>query len=210
MCIDPILRLGWINSDKDLELARGLAEKADENAGTTQTEADTIAVFVEPILRGLGWNTLTWKEVSRDSRRRYSLGDIWLLAEKGAKIAVMIEVRQIGLKKLREKDHRQLAMYARSLVEAEEGEYNRKWRLDDGDGGVFLYGVLTNGEKWEVYDFGIQKAGASSFSPKLLYELDLAAAKEGLRELSSYIGKDVIESKVREFLHRGEHADSSS
>jgi hypothetical protein len=23
--------------------------------------------FVEPILRGLGWNTLTWKEVSRDS-----------------------------------------------------------------------------------------------------------------------------------------------
>lgn len=202
MCIDPILRLGWINSDKDLELARGLAEKADENAGTTQTEADTIAVFVEPILRGLGWNTLTWKEVSRDSRRRYSLGDIWLLAEKGAKIAVMIEVRQIGLKKLREKDHRQLAMYARSLVEAEEGEYNRKWRLDDGDGGVFLYGVLTNGEKWEVYDFGVQKAGtaAPSNSRNLLYECDLATDKEGLRKLSSFIGKDIIMRKVREFL----------
>lgn len=205
MCIDPILKLGWINSDQDPELARGLAEKAKENAGATQTEADTIAVFVEPILRGLGWNTLTWKEVSRDSRRRYSLGDMWLLAENGQKIAVMMEVRPIGLRKLRDKDHRQLTVYARGLVEAEEGEYNRKWRLDDG-GRVFLYGVLTTGDKWEVYDFGIQKAGPSAFSPKLLYVLDLATAKEGLRELAFYIGKGAIESKVRAFLHRGEPA----
>jgi hypothetical protein len=156
MRIDPILELGWINSDKSLELARGLAEKAAENAGATQTEADTLAVFVEPILRGLGWNTLTWKEVSRDSRRRYCLGDIWLLAESGTKIAVIIEVKQIGLQNFREKDHRQLVMDARSLAEAEEGEpaNNRNWRLDDGAGRVFLHGVLTNGEKWEVYDFG--------------------------------------------------------
>ena len=202
MGIDPILKLGWINSDQDLKLACGLAEKAQKNAGATQTEADTIAVFVEPILRGLGWDTLTWTEVSRDSRRRYSLGDMWLLAEKGRKIAVMIEVRHIGLRRLREKDRRQLAVYARSLVETEEGEHNRKWRLDDGADRVFLYGVLTTGEKWEVYDFGIQKAGtaAPSNSRKLLCECDLATDKEGLKELSSYIGKDTIMSKVREFL----------
>ncbi|MGA3328857.1 MAG: hypothetical protein ABSF45_30775 [Terriglobia bacterium] len=202
MGIDPILKLGWVNSDQDLKLACGLAEKAQKNAGATQTEADTIAVFVEPILRGLGWDTLAWTEVSRDSRRRYSLADMWLLAEKGQKIAVMIEVRDIGLRKLREKDRRQLAVYARSLVETEEGEHNRKWRLDDGAGRVFLYAVLTNGEKWEVYDFGVQKAGtaAPSNSRNLLYECDLATDKEGLRKLSSFIGKDIIMRKVREFL----------
>jgi hypothetical protein len=209
MGIDSILKLGWINSGQDPELARGLAEKAKENGETIQTEADTIAVFVEPILRGLGWNTLTWKEVSRDSRRRYSLGDMWLLAEDGRKIAVMIEVRPLGLRKLREKDRKQLAVYARGLVETEEREYNRKWRLDDGSGRVFLYGVLTTGDKWEVYDFGIEKTGPAAFSPKLLYALDLATAKEGLRELASYIGKDAIGSKVREFLHRGEPAGTS-
>jgi hypothetical protein len=140
------------------------------------------------------------------------LGDIWLLAEEGAKIAVMIEVRQIGLPTLREKDRRQLTLYARSLVEVEEGEHNRKWRLDDGGDRVFLYAVLTNGEKWEVYDFGIQKAGtpAPSTSRSLLYEFDLATVKDGLRKLSSFIGKDIIEGKVREFLRQGCRADSSS
>ena len=209
MGIDPILKLGWINSDQDQELARALGQKAEENAGATQTDADTIAVFVEPILRGLGWNTLSWKEVSRDLRRRYSLGDIWLLAEKGQKIAVIMEVKQIGQRKIREKDHRQMALCARSLVEAEEGEIHRKWRLDGRDGRVFLYGVLTTGQKWEVYDFGIQKAGADApaMSGKLLYKVDLATVQDGLRELASYIGKDAIENKVREI--RGEHPDSS-
>ena len=93
MGIDPILKLGWINSDRDLALARRLAERAEENGVTTQTEADTNALFVEPILRGLGWDTLDWKEVSRDGRRRYSLGDIWLLVEEGQKIECIGESR---------------------------------------------------------------------------------------------------------------------
>jgi hypothetical protein len=71
MCIDPILKLGWINSEEGPALARRLADKGEQNAGTTQSEADTIAIFVEPVLRGLGWDTLTWAEVSRESRREY-------------------------------------------------------------------------------------------------------------------------------------------
>ncbi len=215
MCIDPVLKLGWINSGEGLALARRLADKAEKNARTTQSEADTVAVFVEPILRGLGWDTLTWAEVSRESRRKYPLGDLWLLAKKGTKIAVIIEVKQIGLPTFTETDRMQLEVYARKLVEAKEGptdpENNWKRRLEDG-GRVFLHGVLTNGQKWEIYEFRTQKADteAPSISRKLLYKFDLATAKEGLTELSSYIGKDAIESKVREFLLRGDCADSGS
>lgn len=204
MRIDPILELGWISLDKDLKLARQLAAKAENYGKETQSQDDTEAIFVEPILRGLGWDTLTTKEVSRECQRSFPLGDLWLRAEDGSKIAVIVEVQPISLRNFREKDRRKLELYARGLVEAEEGEpeNNAKWRLEGGDGRIFLYGVLTNGGKWEIYDFGIQKAdkAASAISRKFLYEFDLATIKGGWRELSSFIGKDEIKRKVREFL----------
>jgi hypothetical protein len=207
MRIDPILELGWINLDKDQELTRQLAAKVESYVKENQSQADTRAIFVEPILRGLGWDTLTTKEVSREGQRSYPLGDLWLLAENGSKIAVIIDVKPLTHRNFRERDRRQLEVAVRSLVEAEEGEpeNNRKWRLDDGNGKVLLYGILTNGAKWEIYDCGIQKAdpASSAISGKLLCKFDLAAAGGGWRDLSSLIGKDAIDGKVREFLLGG-------
>ena len=90
MRIDPVLELGWIKLDRDLKLVRQLAAKAANYGKETQSEADTKAIFVEPILRGLGWDTLTTKEVSREGQRSFPLSDLWLLAENGSKIAVLL------------------------------------------------------------------------------------------------------------------------
>ncbi len=206
MSINPMLELGWINLDTDYKLVGQLAAKAENYKKGIQSEADTKAIFVEPILRGLGWDTLTVTEVSRESPRRYPLSDLWLLAENGTKIAVLIEVKPITFRSFRDRDRRQLDVNARNLIETEEGELDNdeKLYLDNRDGRVFLYGVLTSGERWEVYDYGMQKADkhVSPFSPKLLYKLDLTTGKEGLRELVPILGKEPIMSKVREILGR--------
>ncbi|MGD0222784.1 MAG: hypothetical protein ABSF71_10635 [Terriglobia bacterium] len=213
MSIDPILELGWIKLDSDYKLAAQLAVKAETYRKETQSEADTIAIFVEPILRGLGWDTLTPKEVSRQSPRKYPLSDLWLLAENGSKIAVLIEVKPISFRNFRDRDRRQLDVNARSLIDVEEGELenDEKLCLDDGHGRIFLYGVLTSGGRWEVYDYGMHKAAtnAPSVPPRLLCKFDFATGKDGLRELFSYLGKDPIMRKVRETLGRDEHTDSS-
>jgi len=203
MSIERILELGWIKSDNDLVLARQLAADAEGYAANTQSEADTIAVFVEPILRGLGWGTLTTKEVSRESRRSYPLGDLWLLAENGTKIAVIIEVKQIGQRNWEDEGPKQLEVYVYRLVKARKGDPqdNWKWRIEDGSGTVFLRGVLTNGKKWNVYDFKIEKAGteAASISPEPRCQFDLSNDKEGWSKFLSEIGKDEIDRKVKAF-----------
>jgi hypothetical protein len=204
MSINPMLELGWINLDIDYQLVGQLATKAVDYKKEIQSEADTEAVFVEPILRGLGWDTLTVKEVSRESTRRYPLSDLWLLAENGSKIVVLIEVKPITFRSFRDRDRRQLDVNVRNLIETEEGELenDEKLYLDNRDGRVFLYGILTSGDRWEVYDYGMQKADKHVYpvSPNLLYKLDLTTGKEGLRGLFSIIGKDAIIAKVRETL----------
>ena len=183
MRIDPMLELGWINLDTDLKLAGQLAAKAESYGKENQSQSDAKAVFVEPILRGLGWDTLTTEEVRREGQRNFPLGDLWLLVENGAKIAVIIDVKPITLRSIRERDRRQLEMAVRTLLEAEEDDpgNNLQWRLDDGSGRAFLYGILTNGRKWEIYDFGVQKAGpaAPPLAPTLLAKFDLLTPKEG-------------------------------
>jgi hypothetical protein len=214
MRIEQMLELGWINLDADLKLASQLRAKAESYGSENQSQPDAQAVFVEPILRGLGWDTLTTAEVRREGQRNFPLGDLWLLVENGSKIAVIIDVKPITLRSIRERDRRQLETAVRTLLEAEEGDpgNNRKWRLDRGDGRAFLYGILTNGRKWEIYDFGVQKAGpdASENAPILLAKFDLLTPGEGWGELSSHVAKEVIERKVSEFLDSGDHQKSKS
>ncbi len=206
MSIDPTLELGWIELDSDHKLAAQLAAKVETCRKETQSEADTLAIFVEPILRGLGWDTLSPQEVSRESPRKYPLSDLWLLAENGSKIAVLIEVKPIGFRTFRDRDRRQLDVNARSLIEVEDGdlENDEKLCFDDGHGRIFLYGVLTSGGRWEVYDYGMQKAAtdAPAVPPKLLCKFDFATGGDGLRELFSHLAKDAVVSKLRETFGR--------
>ena len=117
---------------------------------------------------------------------------------------VIIEVKQIGQQEFKKEDRDQLSRSAFSLIQAQEGydpQNNRRWRLEDG-GRTFLYGVLTNGNKWEVYDFTTTKAGTAVSPNPCRLRVDLAKDKEGLRKLLSEIGKNDIDSRVERFMQR--------
>ena len=117
---------------------------------------------------------------------------------------VIIEVKQIGQQEFKKEDRDQLSRSAFSLIQAQEGydpQNNRRWRLEDG-GRTFLYGVLTNGNKWEVYDFTTTKAGTAVSPNPCRLRVDLAKDKEGLRKLLSEVGKNDIDSRVERFMQR--------
>jgi hypothetical protein len=161
---DDLFRLGWLD---DHNLASpcltALAEKAAlyRNVKEYQGvfEDDTRAIFVEPLLRGLGWDTLNHCQVDREfpAGKGNIIGDIWLVGrdhEKQGKIAVAMEV-----KSLESDPGRMLEAYQQlrsnvleNLFKASPGSRNEPFRLEL-DGKPFVRGVVTNGNSWTVYDF---------------------------------------------------------
>src|SRR2546427_11855034 len=98
---DEVFRLGWLDDPEPGLAERCLAflrEKAAQYAGQGVFEEDTKAIFVEPLLRGLGWDTLDCKQVGREYPRRDPLGDIGLCGKdqnNALKIAALIEAKPL-------------------------------------------------------------------------------------------------------------------
>lgn len=155
MNTDEIFRLGWLQSLRSAKAGISLvAEMLGEYSLKGLCEEDTRAVFVEPVLRGLGWDTLDIRQVGRESRRAHQLGDMQLLYE--SKVAVVIEIKSLD-HELRQREIAQLEKDVRQRLIGAGGMSNsERWNQEhrfECDGRVFVYGVLTNGARWLVYDF---------------------------------------------------------
>ena len=64
-CSDKMFRLGWLEDAVAEACLSNLAKIADSLKGQGAYGSDTIAIFVEPLLRGLGWETLNHNEGDR-------------------------------------------------------------------------------------------------------------------------------------------------
>jgi hypothetical protein len=158
--------LRWLLNDSDLALEElgKIAQKAKDYEERGLSEWSTAAIFVEPILRGLGWETLDDDDVWRESRGRIQFADFALLSDK--KILALIEIKSLwpDFKFDKEKDELvsltkpknrhwvgQLLAYGNKFLVGQipKGFTARPCRRN---GGVFLRGILTNGVHWLVYD----------------------------------------------------------
>lgn len=199
---DAVLRLDWMDASDAVDVARVLRELVERNAKAC-SEADTGPMFVEPILRGLGWDTLG-EDVAREGPGRGPLGDTYLYW-KDRKMAVVIEMKALQnyKGKLQRKDFTgQLAPNVRRLAAPETLEpWRREQRLvraGDDDGRVFAYAVLTNGRCWKIYDFS---AGRTAHYEDPLLDFDLLNAdKAKWRELYSRLSKKAVYAEVQGFL----------
>lgn len=200
-----MVELGWLNSANATQLLSQLSSQAKRYSVDIQSEADTIAIIVEPILRGLAWDTLLLEDVSRESRRKCPLGDLWLrcAAEAGARIAVMFEVKQMGQPHVEESDRSQLRRYVDRLFKARQNsshdpEKNWQWCLRCGSS-VFVRSVLTNGLEWEIYDL---KEKADPTSLYLSSKFLLSDVEKARTELLRLLSKQRVYIEVNEFLSR--------
>lgn len=72
MSTDDVLSLGWLRDPcSAVACTNLLADKARSYSGRGLSEEDTRAIFVEPLLRGLGWDTLDNDHLGRESRRAH-------------------------------------------------------------------------------------------------------------------------------------------
>ena len=188
-----LFELGWLGYERS-DTIKLLAAKADEYAGKGLSEWDTVSVFVEPVVRGLGWDTLDIRQVNRESRRREQLGDLNLLVsdEEGRKkLAVLIEAKQLDRSEL-DPSARQLQrdINERFLRPTQEG-YNPGLRLER-EGKVLLRGALTNGRRWLVYDFTAE-CSARWNAGSLIGEFDISALNdEAARSIGEALGRNSI------------------
>src|SRR5205807_551721 len=96
MCMsDDVFRLGWLDgSEVDSDCLQWLAERVERYRKLGLGENDTVAIFVEPLLRGLGWDTLDVDQVNRESQGGWPINDLHLLGKDqggNRKVAVVIE-----------------------------------------------------------------------------------------------------------------------
>ena len=155
---DDAFRLGWFDDPKLAgRCLTTLAEKAALYKGQGVFEDDTRAIFVEPLLRGLGWDTLDHNQVDREFPRGKGniIGDIWLGGtdqEKKWRLAAAIEVKALDASDL-ERAYIQLrSNVLKNLFNARAGSDNER-RCLQLRGKAFVRGVVTNGGSWIVYDF---------------------------------------------------------
>jgi predicted type IV restriction endonuclease len=145
---EVFFRLGWLEDKRTADTCLSdLAKRAERLKGEGVFELDTIAIFVEPLLRGLGWDTLDHDQVDRAPGGNYP--DFELFG-RGKRMAV-VEVKSLetGDRYLQKNAYEQLYGYA----------LERLRRLPKQDWVVMLRdqpivcGVVTNGRSWQVYDF---------------------------------------------------------
>jgi hypothetical protein len=132
------------------------------------SEWDTASLFVEPVLRELGWDTFDISQVCRESRRGWQLGDMQLLvkvAGQEPRLAAVIEIKSL--------DHRILSGFLDGLYEdiklgvlENHDHWNYTHRLSRSiDDAVFVHGVVTNGQHWKIFDL-TSRPGSASLSDK--------------------------------------------
>jgi hypothetical protein len=149
-----LFTLGWLIRPDTAPL-RHLQQALEQCDKKNLTENDTLALFVETVLRGLGWDTLDINQVNRENPRgEHIVGDMHLLTVEAGRrrIRGVIEAKNLDCPdgKLESFLH-QLDRYVNKLLGAAKG-YNAGVRPEPVHG-WFLRGVLTNGRAWFVYDF---------------------------------------------------------
>lgn len=156
-----VFSLGWL---EDPRLASGcvssLAKIASHLKGTGAYESDTAAIFVEPVLRGLGWETLDHDEVDRAPRGPYP--DYTLYGKDGQgtpKLLAIIEVKRLDYPA----QHLWVSPYKDLHRYIVRRFGNPKFVVESvvaPNGEPVVCGVVTNGRSWHVYDFRGEKCDA--------------------------------------------------
>jgi hypothetical protein len=160
---NEVFRIGWLLDKKLAETyLQALSALASDLAGRGVYESDTAAIFVEPLLRGLGWETLNHDEVDRAPRGHYPDYELYGQDRKGTpKRLAVIEVEGLDTPDnyLRREALSQLAGYAR-------GAHNPE-RVLILDGNRVVRGVVTdfvNKQQTPVCEFELRNnADSSSF-----------------------------------------------
>jgi predicted type IV restriction endonuclease len=168
---DDLFRLGWLNEPKLASRCLTiLREKADRYKRQGVQELDTQAIFVEPLLRGLGWDTLDHDQVDREYPRGGPVvADIHLMG--AGKVAAVIEVKILHAPDLA-KAYDQLRRNVFERLFSGQDPHNQEVRLEL-DGMPFVRGVVTNGVSWNVYDFNPGVAELAPAQHTRVCEFDL-------------------------------------
>jgi hypothetical protein len=193
---DDLFRLGWLDDTKlASDCLRTLAEKAAQYRDAGAYELDTQAIFVEPLLRGLGWDTLDHNQVDREyNREGATIGDIHLGGKdhQGTwKAAAIIEVKRLDKSAhyMEGRAYSQLrGCVLKKLFSASSGSHNEGIRLQF-DGKWFVCGVVTNGATWRVYDFdpSVEHLRTKNHTPLCKFELQ---TNSDVSELVQAIGRN--------------------
>ena len=143
---NELFRFGWLETKLADACLSTLAGIADRLRGLGAFELDTIAIFVEPLLRGLGWETLDHNQVDRAPAGPHADFELW---SDGAikKRVVVIEVEPLDAldRHLREHAYEQVCGYVANPERPDD-----VLRLE---GEAYVYGAVTNGKSWRVYEF---------------------------------------------------------
>jgi hypothetical protein len=154
-CSNELFRLGWLELENEKMIdacLNDLAGIAAHLKGEGAFESDTIAIFVEPLLRGLGWETLNHDEVDRAPRGNYPDFELYCTDCDGTiKRVAVIEVKSLdtGDPYLRREALEQLYGYVTKRLNFPG---KPEWVVTLKDKPV-LCGIVTNGKSWHIYDF---------------------------------------------------------
>jgi hypothetical protein len=149
-----LVSLEWLQKDMATTYLNILAEKANrllDQGGAY--ELDTAAIFVEPLLRGLGWDTLDHEKVDRAPAGPYP--DVELYGTEGdstAKRVAAIEIKRLDTDDafFRTSALDQLHRYVSYCLSGSVGKPDWVLKLRNEP---IICGVLTNGRWWLAYDF---------------------------------------------------------
>jgi hypothetical protein len=154
-CSDKMFRLGWLEDAVAEACLSNLAKIADGLKGQGAYESDTIAICVEPLLRGLGWETLNHNEVDRAPSGNHPDFELYGRGkdpEATPKRVAVIEVKSLDTpdRYLRQNASEQLYGYVRERLARLPNKSD--WVVMLGDQPI-VCGVVTNGKSWLIYDF---------------------------------------------------------
>ncbi len=156
---DDLFRLGWLEDGKlregNLRLLVGIASQLAKKRGAA--EEDTGAIFVEPLLRGLGWETLDHDEVSRAPRGEcpdYELYAGSVDRRSLPKRVVVLEVKRLDVDNRDQYFQstgalRELRKYVRK---GPSGTPNKLDQVVLVEGERAVFGAVTDGPRWHVYE----------------------------------------------------------
>ena len=164
----------------------------------SENETRTRYAFIDPVLSALGWNLADPTQVKLEFEIEGGKVDYALFKAELELPAILVEAKRLtpkGADEFKEiAERKQVALeqswvqfrqgnefekradsladgWARILTESNEsqlGRYADNLQLQAG------YGVLTNGNEWQIYDMSIR----GSFSDKLIYTVNILTAPD--------------------------------